>query len=495
MKLRGHVRTSVDVPWLNLGKLDLAWGGIAPCIVLLIRSEHQFDHDQIVNSLIYIGVSIVVTSICSFGFRINHRVSRYFSVDDAIAIFLSSAIAVTVTVLICFLWIRLDNIPRSVPVLHFLALALGNISVRMLRYKRYRRRDRPMHSAAGVQNIIVIGVSDLSWHYMQIVDHLMPDLYHFIAFLDDDKNLQGRYVHGHPVAGRIRHIASVLEEYELHGVEIHRLILSSPLTLLPSETKELLLREAEKRQIKIDVLPERLGLADPVLPFSAVPEVDQPSYQPDSPFWNAKRKLDVSLATAALILTAPLAAVVCLLVFLDCGMPIYFWQVRIGRYGQKIAVYKFRTLKALYDREGLPIPPSRRLSWIGQLLRRTHLDELPQLISVVSGDMSLIGPRPLLPIDMPKRFDLRNSVRPGITGWAQVNGATLVSPEEKNAMDEWYVRHACWSLECKIVLKTFYALFSPMQRNEDVIAEALQESDALREPDTEQDLQIYAGQS
>jgi lipopolysaccharide/colanic/teichoic acid biosynthesis glycosyltransferase len=153
--------------------------------------------------------------------------------------------------------------------------------------------------------------------------------------------------------------------------------------------------------------------------------------------------------------------------------------VRIGRNRQRITVYKFRTLHAPYGRGGAAITPKDRRSWVGRILRWTHLDELPQLLSVIVGDMSLIGPRPLLPIDLPKSSGLRFTARPGITGWAQINGATQLTSEERSAMDEWYVRHASSRLDLAILAKTVLALITPTRRNEQAIGAALEEERRL----------------
>jgi hypothetical protein len=118
---------------------------------------------------------------------------------------------------------------------------------------------------------------------------------------------------------------------------------------------------------------------------------------------------------------------------------------------------------------------------LGNLLRRTHLDELPQLLGILAGEISLVGPRPLLPVDLAENTGLRTAVRPGITGWAQINGGTLLTREEKNAMDEWYIRHASWKLEIRILALTFLELFRAGKRNETAIADALREKETVAE--------------
>lgn len=131
---------------------------------------------------------------------------------------------------------------------------------------------------------------------------------------------------------------------------------------------------------------------------------------------------------------------------------------------------------ALYFRDAYILSPKmpsvRRISALGILLRKTHIDELPQLFNVLVGDMSLIGPRPLLPDDQPVNSSDRLLVRPGITGWAQVNGGKLVTPEEKGALDEWYIRHISPWLDLRIAMLTLRSLFIAERRSEEAISEA-----------------------
>jgi len=141
-----------------------------------------------------------------------------------------------------------------------------------------------------------------------------------------------------------------------------------------------------------------------------------------------------------------------------------FWQQRLGVGGRSFTIWKIRTLRPPFDQFGQPIPENKRGSWVGSFLRRTRLDELPQLAIVLVGDMSLIGPRPLLPRDQPMNPTVRLTVRPGITGWAQVNGGTLLSPSERDALDEGYVRNASFWLDLRIVMMTLRVMIWGQRR-------------------------------
>jgi lipopolysaccharide/colanic/teichoic acid biosynthesis glycosyltransferase len=151
---------------------------------------------------------------------------------------------------------------------------------------------------------------------------------------------------------------------------------------------------------------------------------------------------------------------------------VLFWQQRVGLGSRAFLLQKFRTLRPPFDWQGREVPPDRRLSWGGRFLRKLKLDELPQLLNVLVGDMSLIGPRPLLPQDQPPNPSVRLMVRPGITGWAQVNGGNLLTPQEKDELDEWYIRNASPWLDLKIIHMTILFLLKGERRSEQALSDA-----------------------
>lgn len=170
----------------------------------------------------------------------------------------------------------------------------------------------------------------------------------------------------------------------------------------------------------------------------------------------SKRVCDVICALVALLLLIPVMFVVALLVWLKLGSPILFSQRRSGYLGRPLVLWKFRTMRS--GSEGLmPESDAARLSPLGKLLRSSSLDELPELWNVLRGDMSLVGPRPLLPEYLPlysPRQARRHEVRPGITGWAQVNGRNALTWEERFELDVWYVDHQSFWLDLKILWLT-----------------------------------------
>jgi lipopolysaccharide/colanic/teichoic acid biosynthesis glycosyltransferase len=176
-----------------------------------------------------------------------------------------------------------------------------------------------------------------------------------------------------------------------------------------------------------------------------------------TPYRIAKRIFDIALSLAGIICICPVMIWVVVRVRREMGKNVIFRQERAGEGGKTFTLLKFRSMTDERDERGEPLPDEKRLSPFGKWLRATSLDELPQLWNVIRGDMSLVGPRPLLPEYVPlygpsqkKRLD----APPGITGWAQINGRNAISWPEKFALDVWYVEHATFALDLKILLMT-----------------------------------------
>ncbi|ENV86243.1 sugar transferase [Acinetobacter radioresistens] len=170
-----------------------------------------------------------------------------------------------------------------------------------------------------------------------------------------------------------------------------------------------------------------------------------------------KRFLDIIIASIALMLLSPLYAFVAYKVKKNLGSPVLFRQVRPGLHGRPFEMIKFRTMKDAIDANGQLLPDSERLTPFGRMLRSSSLDEMPELWNVIKGDMSIVGPRPLLMEYLPlynEEQAKRHEVRPGMTGYAQVNGRNAISWDEKFKLDTWYVENQSIWLDFKIMLKT-----------------------------------------
>jgi sugar transferase EpsL len=172
-----------------------------------------------------------------------------------------------------------------------------------------------------------------------------------------------------------------------------------------------------------------------------------------------KRAFDLTAAGLAVLVLSPLLIILAAVVRAIHGSPIFFRQRRPGRRGEPFTILKFRTMRDALDRQGRPLPDAERLTGLGRWLRRSSADELPELFNVMRGDMSLVGPRPLL-MSYLVRYSpeqaRRHEVLPGITGWAQINGRNAISWEEKFKLDVWYAEHMSFGLDLRILTTTLF---------------------------------------
>jgi len=184
-------------------------------------------------------------------------------------------------------------------------------------------------------------------------------------------------------------------------------------------------------------------------------------YNPRMPV--TKRLFDLVLAAIALLAASPLMLATAILVLVTLGPPVIFRQMRPGKREKPFFIYKFRTMASALDTEGRPLPDERRLSGLGRLMRSLSIDELPELLNVLRGEMSWVGPRPLLMEYLPLYSPLqarRHEVVPGITGWAQINGRNARDWQTRLALDVWYVDHWSFWLDLKILAITIWKVLT-----------------------------------
>ena len=188
------------------------------------------------------------------------------------------------------------------------------------------------------------------------------------------------------------------------------------------------------------------------------------------------RIVELVLAGFALVLLSLPSILVAGVVWATLGRPLLFFQTRVGQGGEYFQIYKFRTMSNARAEDGSLLPDEKREKAATRLLRRLRLDETPQLLAVLTGNLSLVGPRPLLP-DTIREFglcgEIRCRVRPGLTGWAQISGNTRLTDTEKLALDLWYVAHRSFALDLRILLETALVLLGGERRREDRLDEAL----------------------
>jgi lipopolysaccharide/colanic/teichoic acid biosynthesis glycosyltransferase len=434
----------------------------------------------------YCGVAFLGSLLVFQWFQTSSPISRFYSIRDAFELIKACVLIAALSAVVAFVLTRLDEAPRSIPILHFMLLASGLLGGRiLLRLRESRRESRRPNATKKVDHILIIQASRLAWFFSKMVEELAPGGYQIVAILDERPKLKHRSLNGYPIIGAPTDLEKVIADYAMHGVRIDKVVLAAQPEDLSAIVWDEVSRVCRNLHIGLEVLPERLmleqppgsedtAISSPPTEASAVTENSLP-LSLDRPFWKIKRGIDFMVALSLVILMSPIALVICALALLDVGIPIVFWQRRIGRNGAPLYLYKFRTLQTPFDRRTKERREVQQVSSFGRFLRATRLDELPQLWSVLSGDMSLIGPRPLLPVDQPQGLSLRLTVRPGVTGWAQVCGGRLISVEEKNALDEWYICHASLRLEMVIVGCTLRTFLTGDQRDERAISAALLE--------------------
>ncbi|MCB1882650.1 MAG: sugar transferase [Geminicoccaceae bacterium] len=236
---------------------------------------------------------------------------------------------------------------------------------------------------------------------------------------------------------------------------------------------------ARGRGIPVEQLPDLLRLHGGATDEfgAAIALVSGGSYR------RTKRLADVVASAAVLVFLSPLLLVIACLIALRIGLPVVFHQVRPGQDMRAFRLYKFRTMRDVGTRDGRVETDAERTPAVGLLLRRLRVDELLQFWNVLRGDMTIIGPRPLLMQDILRFGDEgmeRCRVRPGITGWAQVNGGHRLGPKEKLALDLWYVEHAGLALDLRIVLMTLRMMLLGERVNRDAIDAALAEAEPAK---------------
>ena len=462
---------------LRLSSIDVVCAALAPPLALYLRDAQVLSVQGAPIAFLYCSLSFVFTLIAFSAFRVGHGISRYFSVHDVVSIISAVIAAGLTTTVVLFTFTRLEGIPRSIPIMQGLVLAAGLLLSRglMTLCDNDDEQDAAAdHSAA--EHIMMIGSSRLTALYIKLLQAHAPAQREVIAILDDKQKLFGRTMCGVPVVGAPNQLESVIDEFAVHGIRTDRVIIGGDESLLSPRALDQVRDACAQRDIAVDFVPKLIGLPPLPAPRQAVlltlPAAAARSAYALSSYFQSKRLIDFMIALMAIVLLSPLFLIVSVLVLLDLGSPVVFWQKRMGRNGRNFLLYKFRTLHAPFDRTGQPNGHGDYQSWVGKFLRALRLDELPQLFNVLVGEMSLIGPRPLLPQDQPINCNLRLRVRPGITGWAQINGGNLVTTEEKGALDDWYVHNLSFWLDLRIALYTLAFLFTGERRFEPAVRAA-----------------------
>lgn len=463
--------TSHSSPRIRLSLADVAIAFAAPILALYLRNGSLFTVTQERAGLIYCFVSFIFALFSFMILRTDGAIPRYLSVFDISRIAFAVILAELVGCLVLFSFIRLDGIPRSLPIIHALLLGAGALGVRALRQAAALRRDATgrsfLHSSSS--HVILIGINDPSVRFVRFLEASGGGQRKVVAILDDDPQWYGRSINGVQIFGPSKHLEALISEFETHGVRTNSVVIGIAPEALSPERQAEISRVCGERGIELVIVPRFFTNEQQSWHLDRSIHRDA-NHVPQTCYFRYRRVVDFSLSLSLLIALAPLCAIAGVLAFLDVGMPVTFWQQRLGVNGRAFYLHKIRTLRPAFDKHGRRLPEADRLSAIGRALRYTRLDEIPQLLNILAGDMALIGPRPLLPQDQPENPAARLAVRPGITGWAQVNGGNQLTPAEKNDLDRWYIAKASPWLDLRIVFMTFTTLVRGDRRSEAVLA-------------------------
>ncbi|MCO5091038.1 sugar transferase [Bosea sp. (in: a-proteobacteria)] len=388
-----------------------------------------------------------------------------------------TAIAILVAMASTFTFTRLDGVPRSIPAMQFLFGATALIGARKLAQHLSGLRQAgafatsvlPREGAAKSDSVLIVGVNSLSGMILHLIQTYASGRLDVVGFVTTSRKQVGRTAFGLRILGHVEDLAEVTRELQTHGVDVSRLVLAAPENGLPVAARSFLAKARAAGSTQVMELPDVIAAATEDRAGSAhlfaMPEgeAQRPRILVDRSdlaaitrrrYWFLKRAIDVGVSASALVLAAPVMVMVVALVAARMGTPVLFWQRRPGLGGRPFHVLKFRTMRPAVDVNGRRLSDAERTCAVGDFLRRTRLDELPQLINVLRGEMSLIGPRPLLPRDQSDAHAARLIVRPGLTGWAQIVGGRTISADDKAALDIWYVYNASLWLDLRIALRT-----------------------------------------
>ena len=428
----------------------------------------------------YALITIVCALPAAAAFRLCDGLSRDFAFVDVWAILGAAGVASSASAAVIFTVNRLDYIPRSTPLIYAMVLVAGLIGGRAIARVHGSQRMAEERGAGARQRrqarrVIVVGVDCFSTLAIKLVQRQTPRTVEVVAALDPRARLSDRTIDGVRIVGAPAELLAIAKEYAEHGICVDEVWVSDRLIAESPDTLRALFDVCRGSGLKPSSVSGALNLAPAGPSLDAANKAAAPvAVAPAPDYFRFKRPLEAAVAVALLSALAPIAAALAAVIAVNLGAPVIFWQERIGRNERKFLLYKFRTFHAPFDRAGEAVARDRRTSRIGQIVRKSRLDEIPQLWNVARGEMALIGPRPLLPVDQPADPRTRLLVRPGITGWAQVNGGTALTAEEKDALDSWYIRNASPVLDLRILWRTFSRFGRGERRDASAIEQAME---------------------
>jgi lipopolysaccharide/colanic/teichoic acid biosynthesis glycosyltransferase len=477
--------------------VDVALIFFATILAFALRENLEFVQARYEAFAPYLVATALISAVFFAASGLNRSIWRFSGIHDHARIAVAVTLVCVGSVALSFAYNRLDGVPRSLPFLQDIVGVMVLVSARMLHCMRHssRRKKATAFEVSAKHyeiSVLLVGLTRLTDVYLQTLSEFGSGRINVAGIVARTDGQVGRLVGTHPILGAPEDIESVLDALETHGVAVDRVVVAEPFGELTEEARNALLRIERSRGIVLQFLTEILALDAGVRRPRTADEARTQSPLSSEPaahiapsefnaflhrnFWTGKRCFDAVGALTILLAIAPVFLIVAFVVAASVGFPVIFWQRRPGLRGKSFHLYKFRTMGAAHAPDGRRLSDAERVSRMGNFLRRTRLDELPQLINILRGEMSFVGPRPLLPRDQPKSSAMRLLVRPGLTGWAQVVGGRDISPEDKAALDVWYVRNASLFLDLEIVARTIPMVLFGERISESLIERARRET-------------------
>ncbi len=433
--------------------IDTAALTLALPLALLLRENRLPTGDrlaEVLQALPLLAIAAVIASLLLGSYR---AVWRYMGIAEIVRLAQLALLAILLFYLGQFGVDRLQHLPRSAPPIHFLVAMFLLLGARIL-YGELCRRGGDRTRDGARRPLLLVGSGDGAALFIQMLHH-QPDRAHDIAGIICDRVSRHRSVAGVPVLGGLADFDAVLATLRVQGMTPERIVVTRPHHELGRDAVYRIMSRAKLLGLPVEQLPELMRFRDqaPLSPLAA-PLTEA---APVAVYPRLKRLFDIALSTAVLVLLAPLLLLAAIAVALLIQRPVMFVQIRPGLDRRPFRLYKLRTMKDPLAPDGRRLADEERTPVVGRLLRRTRLDELPQLWNVLIGDMAIIGPRPLVAADLDAMADhgrARSRARPGITGWAQVNGGQQLDTDEKLALDLWYAGHASLALDLRIIART-----------------------------------------
>ena len=471
---------------------DLVLVAFATVLAVLLRGDFNDLQDKLVILTPYIFISLGSAFAIFLASGLDRTPWRFSSVADHLQIIVLTVLVILLTLGLTFVANRLVGVSRSLPVLQaglIISILISARAAARLWFKRQiHKNGNGRVNGHSQETVLVVGVNTVTELFLLSVHELASQQIQVAGILTEAPTMRGRTIRQKPILGTVEELQNILQSLGVHGVVVDRIVVATAADRLLPRTLETLSEVEKSSNIVVHFLSERLGFKDSSPTPSAlsaregniVDEQKQLALVGDfddvkrKPF-RLKRIVDSIGAAFLMFMLAPIIVVIAFIVALDVGFPLIFWQQRPGLCGRPFKMYKFRTMRTAHDKHWKRIPDDQRLSAVGKILRHTRLDELPQLYNVLVGDMSFVGPRPLLPHDQPPNYAARLSVRPGITGWAQVNGGRIISPPDKWILDIWYIQNASFVLDIKIIFSTVKMVLFGDRINAEIVNQARSE--------------------